>query len=231
MQERIVITVYVSLTLVFLAIYMWAESLFIWLTREDFIVEWATFLGYFAAAIVFTLAFRDRFSRVGSRAWFLAFLSFGCFFVAGEEISWGQRIFGFETPEAVEKYNFQDELTLHNMGDWGRDGPRRIYVLAIFCYIVLFPIAYRILPFVRKLTDFLHIMLPPGILIVPFLCSLAFPVLTRAIQFLGLNIELRTDYATEVVELFSGFLFLHFSILAYTQGAQENVETAEPAVR
>lgn len=40
----------------------------------------------------------------------------GFFVVAGEEISWGQRIFGFKTPENYAKMNTQHELTLHNYG-------------------------------------------------------------------------------------------------------------------
>jgi len=39
----------------------------------------------------------------------------GAFFVAGEEISWGQRIFGFSTPELLRQHNRQGELTLHNL--------------------------------------------------------------------------------------------------------------------
>lgn len=35
---------------------------------------------------------------------------------AGEEISWGQRILGFETPDALREVNRQDEFTLHNVG-------------------------------------------------------------------------------------------------------------------
>ena len=37
------------------------------------------------------------------------------FFGAGEEISWGQRIFVFETPESLAQVNKQDELNLHNL--------------------------------------------------------------------------------------------------------------------
>ena len=37
------------------------------------------------------------------------------FFGAGEEISWGQRIFGFKTPTSLAQVNKQDELNLHNL--------------------------------------------------------------------------------------------------------------------
>ena len=39
------------------------------------------------------------------------------FIVAGgEEISWGQRIFGFESPEQVLELNKQGETNVHNIG-------------------------------------------------------------------------------------------------------------------
>ncbi len=40
----------------------------------------------------------------------------GLFLLAfGEEISWGQRIFGFKTPEMMEEINRQGEMNLHNL--------------------------------------------------------------------------------------------------------------------
>ncbi len=36
-------------------------------------------------------------------------------FGAGEEISWGQRIFNIETPEFFKKHNAQKEMNLHNL--------------------------------------------------------------------------------------------------------------------
>ena len=39
----------------------------------------------------------------------------GLVFVAGEEISWGQRIIGFATPDYLLDINIQEELNLHNI--------------------------------------------------------------------------------------------------------------------
>ncbi len=50
--------------------------------------------------------------RLGFAAGFLALL---CFLLLMEEISWGQRIIGFETPEEIEEINAQQETNLHNM--------------------------------------------------------------------------------------------------------------------
>lgn len=38
------------------------------------------------------------------------------FLAAGEEISWGQRIFDYGTPEAIKDVNSQGEVNLHNLG-------------------------------------------------------------------------------------------------------------------
>jgi len=39
-----------------------------------------------------------------------------CVVIAGEEISWGQRIFGWGTPVALEDVNHQGESNIHNIG-------------------------------------------------------------------------------------------------------------------
>ena len=46
-----------------------------------------------------------------------AFVALGCFFVAGEELSWGQWIFGWGTPEALAAVNLQNETNAHNLID------------------------------------------------------------------------------------------------------------------
>jgi len=44
-----------------------------------------------------------------------AFMILGLFFVAGDEISWGQRLLGITTPDALREINLQEETTLHNI--------------------------------------------------------------------------------------------------------------------
>ena len=54
------------------------------------------------------------------RIWYmLAFmgLAVGFFMIAGEEISWGQRIFAMQTPGFFEQYNHQHEMNLHNFAN------------------------------------------------------------------------------------------------------------------
>ncbi|HEY8240993.1 MAG TPA: hypothetical protein VIH35_06075, partial [Kiritimatiellia bacterium] len=70
-----------------------------WLQDEDHLIEWLTFMS-FAMAFVF-MAFVLQFYRKMNR-WTMAYLAgitLFCFVCAGEEISWAQRIVGFDTPE------------------------------------------------------------------------------------------------------------------------------------
>jgi hypothetical protein len=46
--------------------------------------------------------------------WFLG-LAFLMVVAAGEEISWGQRIFSWQTPDAYEELNMQGETNIHNL--------------------------------------------------------------------------------------------------------------------
>ncbi len=47
-----------------------------------------------------------------------------CVYFAGEECSWGQWYFGFETPDFIEDINEQDEFNLHNTSSWLNQKPR-----------------------------------------------------------------------------------------------------------
>jgi len=82
-----------------------------WL-REDAWLEWATFFAFAAAGAVFL-----RHARATGGLARLAGVGLGlfCLFVAGEEVSWGQRLFAFEPPELFLAENYQQELNLHNL--------------------------------------------------------------------------------------------------------------------
>jgi hypothetical protein len=87
-------------------------------TREDGICETLQVVFFVLALIEAIRAFRalqagGRKSTVG--LYLIAIL--GLCFLVGEEISWGQRIFGWSTPEDLAQINRQGETTLHNIGE------------------------------------------------------------------------------------------------------------------
>ena len=75
------------------------------------------------------------------------------FFGAGEEISWGQRILGFQTPEALSQVNKQEEFNLHNLSAWEASkflDPDRLFDLFWFLFAVLTPAVALVVPTFKK---------------------------------------------------------------------------------
>ena len=109
---------------------------------EDGVLEWLTVISMCWAA--FALA--DRLWRrryfLNWRQWLLlTFLLFLALFGAGEEISWGQRIAGFESPEFFIENNSQRETTLHNLFVGGVSVNKTVFskglLLLFLLYVVL----------------------------------------------------------------------------------------------
>jgi len=79
------------------------------LGREDSIYEWLAALLFLAGSVLSFITFRR------TRNYYFLLFSIALLLGAGEEISWGQRIIGFETPPLIAKINVQKECTLHNL--------------------------------------------------------------------------------------------------------------------
>ena len=86
------------------------------LTTEDGVVENAQAL-LIGIASWLSLLIAVRLRRAGSWTWALLYgvLALGLFWVAAEEISWGQRVFHWHTPAWLEARNQQQEINLHNL--------------------------------------------------------------------------------------------------------------------
>ena len=91
------------------------RPLFVYLTREDSLLEWAQVVCFLTAAGLAGVAAArlHRRSRLG--AVLLGGFAVLALVAAGEEISWGQRLFGWSTPEQLGAINHQDETTVHNI--------------------------------------------------------------------------------------------------------------------
>ena len=86
--------------------------------HNDGLIEHGTvlvlLLGIFAGLIGF-IRYRNRLPYAVISYWFLGW-SLALLFFAGEEISWGQWFFKWETPELMQEWNDQGETNLHNLG-------------------------------------------------------------------------------------------------------------------
>jgi len=140
-------------------------DLFVWLTAEDSLLEWSQFVLIFTSSLIFAwsgfLLFQNHLGKIGSLYLIVALATF---FVAGEEIAWGQRIFGWGTPEALEAVNSQHETTLHNISS-----AHSIFVygmMLVAFYGVLMPILAS-LWWNQKRESFLERLLIPPLCLIP----------------------------------------------------------------
>lgn len=90
------------------------------LVTEDGPVEYGTSIAFAAAGILtlmlprYTAQFAKTQRARTIFTWLCRLVGVGLIMIALEEISWGQRIFNFETPENLAEVNTQKELTIHN---------------------------------------------------------------------------------------------------------------------
>jgi len=112
----VLLAVPVILPLVTIAAALWNRPLFNMITGEDAVGEWLQVIAW-VGAIVFTARLVMRLSQ---RRDFLFVALYGTLLVAMifivlEEVSYGQRIFGFATPEELLAINRQGESNVHNI--------------------------------------------------------------------------------------------------------------------
>ena len=136
---------------------------------EDGFTEWGTVLALIAALVV--CGYRLVTLWGGRPLRFMAMtslLTVFCLFGAGEELSWGQRILGFDSPEFFQDYNAQQETGLHNLTiefDGKEYKLNRIIfgtglAIAVFIYIVVMTPLYRRNPRFMQLVDSFAVPMP-----------------------------------------------------------------------
>lgn len=151
------------LLLGFLGAFAWLEahypSAYYRSVQEDQALEWASFWSFLIAGVVFAVAARRQRRTTHAFPWFLLGLALFCVFVAMEEISWGQRVFGHRPPDYFLAQNYQQELNFHNIASTGL----RLFAFrgVVLGYGVLLPL-FGLLPYVRRLFDRFAIVPPPA---------------------------------------------------------------------
>lgn len=85
--------------------------------QEDNAIEWMSFWAFFAGAVIYGQAASRQYRGTSKVPWFLILIGLFCLFVAMEEISYGQRLFGYRPPAYFLENNFQQEFNVHNVID------------------------------------------------------------------------------------------------------------------
>lgn len=161
----IALAAYITLTYSLLA---WGNSWIGATIPEDHYFELIGAFSFLVTSILFFYGFLLARKRL-DKTWFslvkqLVYLglAFLFFFGAGEEISWGQRILGFETPESISQVNRQEEFNLHNLSAWEASeflDPDRLFDVFWFLFAVFTPaVALAVPSFQRFASRFIPIL-------------------------------------------------------------------------
>lgn len=129
----------------------------------------------------------------------------GCFYVAGEEVSWGQHFLNWDTPSYWKALNDQEETNLHNTSAWLDQKPRLLLELGVLVGGLLLPFYRRIGR--RPLPSWLTAISPPDRFFVIALIVLGLKLADKLGDITGLNILGR---ASEVIEF-----YLYYFVLLY----------------
>ena len=96
-------------------------------------------------AVVYGLMCIRHIQRLPAK-WLFAWLMLvtaASFYFAGEELSWGQQLLHWQTPEAIDRLNDQHETNIHNMSSWFDQKPRILLELWIIIGGIFVPLANK----------------------------------------------------------------------------------------
>lgn len=155
-------------------------------TKEDGFAEYGTSLLLFCSSLLMFFRLLKLFKHKQA-LWKVGVLLLGLVFLfgAGEEISWGQRIFNVESSQYFLENNAQGETNLHNMIVDGKKINKIIFsqllTVVLVIYLIITPILYRKFDAINKLANLFAVP------IVKWHHTIAFLIGTALISFMPSN--------------------------------------------
>ncbi|MEZ4736758.1 MAG: hypothetical protein R3E79_57490 [Caldilineaceae bacterium] len=189
------------------------KATYLWLTGED---GFAENLQIFFSALTFICALMliRRYQQAGKHLIVVLYviLCFGLLFLIGEEISWGQRIFGWQTTGVLAEINTQHETNLHNIV--GAKTAFKWVQLLIGAYGTLLPLMFGRWQGNSRVKELFAAIIPDYTLI-PYFASMFIWKLYRNLLPAPANWEFALAEYNEMLELVLAmgiFLFMIFQL-------------------
>ena len=184
---------------------------YIMLNTEGGLIEYGTSL-FYLLAFAFSLPVAKSLCKTKPRIVGIGYylLAFAFLIVCLEEISWGQRLLGWQSPEFFNQFNSQQETTIHNL-EWFRHYLHRVYILIG----LLGTFSWLSLPFLKsnKSTQKLVYFIPRWFISSYFLpCVIIFSILEYT---QGFNFFISKDQ--ESVELILSLGFFSLAVMNFFQ--------------
>ena len=189
---------------------------------EDGFTEWMTVLALLVGMVV---CFRRVWLLRGQRPFSFLLMTtlLGLFFMfgAGEEVSWGQRLFEIDSSEFFEEYNAQGEMNLHNLVINDTKINKLIFgkglAIMLFLYLAVLIPLYRRKPGVQRFMDRLAIPIATNYQIVAYILVL-----------LVVQVLMDSSKKGEMLEFAGSFVFLLNVVFPYNRSLFQADDTHGP---
>lgn len=222
----------------YLSILVLSSEAIDFLAKEDHVAEWMSFFALLGTSLVFLITYfrirhqSPRKARMAELSLLVLALMF--FAAAGEEISWGQRILGFETPETLRNYNEQGEFNFHNLPFL--DQRNKLLIdhydvinIVWFVFVIAIPLA-------AKSSQRMHRLISRTIVIAPYSLGLLFIlnyVAGKIYKFIlpeMIEIKYRIANINEIREMLFAVLFLTVAIHIYYSLVDPEPDELKPSL-
>ena len=154
---------------------------------------------------------------------FLCFAAFACFYIAGEEHSWGQHFFKWETPEYWSQINRQQETNLHNTLHHFDKKPRILLELGVVIGGLIIPVLAQFKRQTRR--NRWSVFLPADVMVPTALGAVLFKVADKMQNTFG--VASFVPRPSEAIEFYL-YLFMLFYLIIFTRRIKE-LEHEAPA--
>ncbi len=231
--KSFIITAGTFLVMIYLMFLFLENDLILRLFREDGLFEYLSAVILFTTFILFLILF------LAKKKLFYLIFCFVFFFGFAEEISWGQRLVAFETPESLKKVNRQAEFTIHNIPLFEgvtKEGVRTTGFLKLFSMHFawkIFCLIYgALLPFIlffskslKKFFQRISFQVPPLILGSFFVLNLIFYFSLKyylSHHYADLSDDRSLQEASEFLSSFIFFLISFYFVLMEVKGEKSS---------
>ena len=202
------------------AYFFFSPQTIILLGDENSFFELATAFCFFVSAVMLIILFIKR------RNIFFLLLGILLFVGAGEELSWGQHLFKFKTPDTIKANNVQGEFNFHNIEIFNTDkfnssrktGWQRLleinFIFRLFCifYGIIIPLASVTLSPVKQLKEKINLPIPAICIGIFFFLNWVAYKFTLLITAKNQSIPYY-ETSTEIFEFIASFIWLLISYL------------------
>ncbi len=157
--DRAILGLIAVVLVITVGIYLWSTEYFrLAYAAEDGLVEYGTALFLLVASVILATHARALWRQKRRGAAFLMLFYALLFFAgAGEEVSWGQRIFGWQSGEFFQENNKQLETNFHNLVVGEVHLAKTLFgsvlTAVILLYLVVLPLLYPRVEAIRRLAD------------------------------------------------------------------------------